>query len=126
MNSALPGVLAEIADVAGVEAAWALARAKGGTNIYVPVTADDGHWLPKLVGRAAADKICAHFQISTTGARLLIPLAKLADQQARMREAVSAGMSNNEAALAAGMHERSARRYRARARDDDDSQGKLL
>ncbi|MEC9243443.1 helix-turn-helix domain-containing protein [Nitratireductor rhodophyticola] len=127
--SSLPSVLAEIAEVAGAEAAWALARTQGGATIYIPAEADDNHWLTELVGMEAAEKICQHFRVGNSGARILIPLAKLSEQRLRLHRALEAGMSAPQAARAAGMHERSAFRARARMRDDDeidDRQGKLL
>ena len=47
----LPGILGEIAEVAGFKAALQVARAKGGTKAYFPVTPEDDHWLVKAVGR---------------------------------------------------------------------------
>lgn len=71
----LPPLLNEIADVAGVVAAVAIAEARGGTRVHFPARAPDGHWLVELVGREAADKLCAHFQIDARrGNRVDVPL----------------------------------------------------
>ncbi|CAN0654320.1 helix-turn-helix domain-containing protein [Nitratireductor aquimarinus] len=129
IGSSLPSILAEIADVAGAEAAWALARTQGGTTIYIPREAEDDHWLTELVGKEAASKICNHFRVGNTGARIPIPLAKQSEQRVRLQKALEAGMSAPQAARAAGMHERSAFRARARMKDNDeidDQQGKLF
>jgi len=128
-RSVLPGVLAEIAEAAGVEAAWALARAHGGTTVYIPREAEESHWLTELVGLDAARKICKHFRVANTGARILIPIARQGEQRQRLVRALQAGMSATQAAQAAGMHERSAFRARARLRTceaDDDRQKKLF
>lgn len=129
-NSSLPGVLREIADAAGVEAAWSLARAHGGTRVYIPFDVDAGHWLAELVGLEPAKKICAHFRVASTGTALLIPIARLGQQQERLVKSLQAGLSASDAAAIAGMHERSAYRARARLKDEidrpDDKQFKLL
>lgn len=131
--SSLPAVLAEIAEVAGIEAAWALARTQGGVPIYIPAEAEAGHWLTELVGREAAEKICRHFRVGNSGARILIPLARHSEQRVRLIKALEAGMSAPQAAQASGMHVRTAFRTRARmksAEDDDqeidDRQQKLF
>ena len=116
--SSLPMIMVEIAQVAGVEAAWALARACGGSTVYIPRAATPDHWLTQLVGMEAAAKICAHFRVANTGSRILIPLARHAHQRERLVKALEAGMSAPGAALAAGMHERTA--YRARKRMAED------
>ena len=135
-RSRLPAVLAEIADAAGVEAAWTIARAHGGTSVYFPRDAQPGHWLAELVGLEAARKICRQFSVGNTGVNVLIPLARIGQQQERLVRALEAGQSAAQAASAAGMHERSAFRARKRLkaaqgkkkkeRRPDDRQTKLL
>lgn len=125
-RSTLPGVLAEIAEVAGIEAAWAIARAHGGRSIYIPAHAPAGHWLAELVGLDAAARICKHFRYSNSGREIVIPIARQAEQRRRLYQALASGMTAAEAAGTAGMHERSAFRARRRLKDDDDSQGELF
>lgn len=138
-RSHLPAVLAEIAHAAGVEAAWAIARAHGGTSIYFPRDCVAGHWLAELVGLEAARKICRQFSVGNTGVNVLIPLARAGQQKERMVRALEAGNSASEAASIAGMHERTAFRARKRLKDQaaksakskkpvptDDRQPKLL
>ena len=125
-GSSLPAVLAEIAEVAGPEAAWAMARVHGGVTVYIPREASQGHWLTELVGLEAARKICDHFRVANTGVRLLIPIAKQAAARERLIKALEAGMSAPEAASAAGMHERSAYRLRRRIAQRDDAQDELF
>lgn len=63
----LPPLLNEIAEAAGVIAAVQIAEARGGTRVHFPAYAPDGHWLVELVGREAADKVCAHFRTTANG-----------------------------------------------------------
>ncbi|MBX8799251.1 helix-turn-helix domain-containing protein [Ochrobactrum sp. MR28] len=110
--SALPGVLNEIAQVAGIDAAWEIARAQGGITVYIPYSATEDHWLTELVGLDNASKICEHFRVGNTGMRILIPMARYHQAKDRLVKALEAGMSAPEAASTAGVHERTA--YRAR------------
>ncbi|MFD2183594.1 hypothetical protein [Rhodoplanes azumiensis] len=120
----LPGILAEIAEVAGVDTALAIAKAKGGRRASFPVQADDDHWLVKTVGREAADAICKHFRIMSASGRLSscfsdVPIPKgytaiIAVARARLEEALAEGKSASEAARISGMTERTV--FRARAR----------
>lgn len=123
-RSSLPGVLAEIADIAGTEIAWAIARAQGGITVYIPAQPGDDHWLVELVGREAADKISQHFVPGKNGIRIEIPMAKHTRARERLVKALEAGMTAPQAALAAGMHQRSA--YRARKRIRKQKQGSLF
>jgi hypothetical protein len=123
VSHGLPGVLAEIAEAAGADAAWELARAVGGTTVYIPRAVGPEHWLAKLLGLEAANRICRHFQV---GADILIPMGRAGHQKVRLVKALEDGMSAPEAALAAGMHERSAYRARRRLKRRDDDQLELL
>ncbi|MBK1625214.1 helix-turn-helix domain-containing protein [Afifella marina] len=130
----LPGILAEIAEVAGEEAAHAIARARGGTRVYLPGRADDDHWLTRCVGREAADAICRHFAAGgpdgSSGASYLIPLGQAGSTKGRRRALAAElrrGASVAEAARAVGMHERTAWRMRAKLQKDRDAdQGELF
>lgn len=126
----LPAVLAEIAEVAGLEAALALAGARGGTEIYVPPSVDADHWLVETAGAEAAAAICRHFAGNGHGCRLEIPLgpkgaaARLRRQVDRM---IAEGKSEREIALATGYSGRGVRMRKARQRDERDSgQGSLF
>lgn len=120
----MPEILIEIAQVAGKEAAWELVRAQGGVTIYLPAEIKKDHWLVELVGIDAAEKICKHFRSGRGGVRVTIPMAKYATSRERLIKALEAGMTAPQAALAAGMHERSA--YRARKRIRKEKQGNLF
>ncbi|MBK5957410.1 hypothetical protein CCR97_04195 [Rhodoplanes elegans] len=132
----LPALLAEIAEVAGLEAALKLAESHGGTRMSIParITSDE-HELVQCVGREAADKICALYRQGTgsgrsCGINVLIPrgpTGAIADARRRLAKALAGGASAAEAARAAGMTERSAYRARARGRaEQDDKQGRLF
>lgn len=70
----LPGVLSEIAEVAGEPAAVLIASRVGGTRVYIPVKVSDSHWLVDCVGRQKADLICRHFAVDGRGSRIDVPL----------------------------------------------------
>ncbi|MBE0695185.1 MAG: helix-turn-helix domain-containing protein [Aquamicrobium sp.] len=123
-RSQLPEVLAELVEVAGSDAAWALVRARGGTTVYLPREVGADHWLVKAVGEEASVIICRHFSTHQSGAYLTIPTARLCQQRLRLIKALEDGASAAEAALVSGMHERSA--YRTRKRLKDDKQGNLF
>ncbi|HOV02937.1 MAG TPA: helix-turn-helix domain-containing protein [Hyphomicrobiales bacterium] len=123
----LPGILAEIAEAAGLEAAIRMAEVKGGRSVYIPAKVSDRHWLAVALGREAADKVCRHFSVNGGGVRLLIPLGPAATMKAarrRLAKALEEGATTTEAVSRSGLHERTV--YRARARRRDDSQGRLF
>jgi hypothetical protein len=136
MSDDLPGLLGEIAEVAGLAAALAIAERVGGTRVTIPARADDDHWLVKTVGREAADRICNHLRILSpdgreAGARHVIiprgPAGCMAKARLRLARELEAGTSAREAARRAGLHERSAFRMRAKIKsEEDDKQGQLF
>jgi hypothetical protein len=131
----LPGVLAEIAELVGDQAALTIASRAGGTRIYFPAKADDKHWLVASIGRAAADKVCAHFTVDERrGQRIEIPLyvggsyrqlvRAIAERTHKMDKE---GASSTEIARKVGVTQRSVHRHRARHRGKKDGkQGSLL
>ena len=135
----LPGVLGEIAEVAGLPAALALAREHGGTEVYLPIRPDPNHWLVACVGPEAAEAICTHYAVRDADGRaignfrLLIPLAgtgAYAQVRRRLIQELREGNGGVPAAARkAGVHERTAWRYKAKLRDravDHDPQGDLF
>jgi hypothetical protein len=131
---ALPALLAEIAEVAGLDAALAIARVKGGQEVFVPARLSDQHWLVEAVGRARAEIIADHFTSGRGRIKLDIPLGPagsyLAERRRRARllaDAIAEGASANQAAQRAGLTRRSVLRAKARqrARSGGD-QGSLL
>ncbi|RLQ88897.1 hypothetical protein [Notoacmeibacter ruber] len=125
--TALPGILGEIEDVAGLAAALAVAQAVGGTRQYIPGSAPDGHWLVDTVGRDAADRICAHFALTdahgrASGTLYTIPMGPTGsarEARRRLRQALAKGASARDAAQIAGVHERTAWRAKAKLKTDD-------
>jgi hypothetical protein len=103
----LPGLLAQIAAVAGVEAALAVAKAKGGSRAYVPPRPADDHWLVRAVGRAHADAIAAEL-VGGTACNLLIPKGAGALMRRHFDELRAEGVSILDAARRCGAHERTA------------------
>lgn len=130
----LPPVLREIAEVAGLEAALELARQYGGLEVAIPRKVGPDHWLVRCVGEKAATLICDHYSVrdadghAVGGLRLYIPQAGTgAAAQARQqlaRDLEAGQLSLRAAARRACLTERTARRIRARMRDD--RQGSLF
>ena len=124
--SYLPEILAQIAEAAGLDAALKLAAARGGQTVYIPSHAAQHHWLTDVVGLPAAIKICDHFRVRDSGARLLIPIARRSSAQRTLVKALENGASAREAAAAAGVHERTAFRARQRLKTGSGNQGDLF
>ncbi|SOC26925.1 hypothetical protein [Stappia indica] len=135
-NSDLPGLLADIADVAGLDAAMTLAEAVGGTRVTIPARVPHDHWLVRTVGRKAAEAICNHFRTLSAegreaGARHIVipkgPAGCLDKARRRLAKELHNGASAREAARRAGLSERAAFRMRARMREDENGpQGRLF
>jgi len=132
MSSKLPGILADIADIAGPDIAFRIAQSRGGTRIAIPPRAVPGHWLTELVGLEIADSICKGLATLDGDGRLqgiqrevipLGPASYLRNARRKAAAALSAGTSVRETARIVGLHERTI--WRMKARDDDD-QGDLF
>lgn len=125
-ETAFTGVLKEIADVAGDVAATLVAAARGGTLVYIPARVGDRHWLVETVGRAAAEKICAHFAVDKKrGARIEIPLVMNSGYNLlrrttfkRLHDLDLQKKSAREQAQLCGVTERTVRNHRRRHRGD--------
>lgn len=126
----LPQVLADIARIAGEEAARRVADAVGGTQVYIPPQPGPDHWLSQLVGLEAARRIADHFTAGVGPLRLEIPLGDvgfMASAQARCDAMLLAGRSERDIALALRYTIRGVRKRRARLRQLADSrQGDLF
>ena len=129
--SSLPGLLGSIADIVGPEIALEIARHRGGTRISIPARAEPGHWLTDLVGLETADQICKG--LATMDAEGIVrgvtqeviplgPSALLKRARREARAALDDGKTTREAALKAGLHERTI--WRMKAKDKD--QGSLF
>jgi hypothetical protein len=120
----IPAAVAELAEVAGWDAAWALVRAKGGTTVFLPRRVQSGHWLVEIVGLEAARKICAHYR-SSHQMRLTIPMAARRTKRQRWAEvAMREDLSLAETARVMDVHERTVTNWRRRLRNS--RQGRLL
>lgn len=128
----LPALLAEIAEVAGLDAALSVAQAKGGQHVVIPTRLAADHWLVVAVGREKAEVISRHFTSGHRRQELDIPIGPggsyVAERRRRARalaEAQAEGATANQIAAKVGITQRSVRRFRARHRGDA-RQGKLL
>ena len=131
--SDLPPLLAEIAEVAGIDAALAIAEAKGGQEVFIVSRLRPDNWLVAAVGQEKAERISTHFCSGRYRQKLSIPFGPkgsyLAERRRRARalsEALSDGATANEMAKVAGVTNRSARRFRTKQRQHDSSQFKLI
>jgi hypothetical protein len=130
MKPALPGVLAEIASVAGEAAALAISARVGGTRVYIPAHAGDDHWLVDTVGREAADKITAllhgdRYEIPTLGVGAYRGFRMAIAR--RVHDLDKAGKSAPQIAREAGLTQRAVHRHRAAHRGGDKGgQGSLF
>ncbi|GAM04828.1 hypothetical protein [Novosphingobium sp. MBES04] len=126
----LPGVLAQIADVAGEDAALAIAEARGGTQVYIPPVPGADHWLTKLIGREAARAVADELTCGVGGLRVDLPLGPTghaAQMRARIDAMIQEGRSERDIALCTGYSTRTIRRRRARlGKDGDDRQMSLF
>lgn len=139
MADDLPGILGEIATVAGAEAACKLAVAKGGRRVRIPGRLRPGCWLSECVGEAAAAKIVEHFRVINADGRpqgldVELPIAfagSIARATRLARETVARtiedGGSVREAARRAGVTERAAWKMKRRFREGGNGgQGSLF
>ena len=104
---ALPGVLAEMADIAGRAAACGIALAHGGDdgwNVPRRVACAPGRALAELVGGRAARAVIRRFG----GESVAVPLAR----RALVAHLAECGLTTTEIARRLGIARRTARRYR--------------
>jgi hypothetical protein len=122
----LDGILGEIADVAGIAAALALAEQYGGTQVHFPRVAGPDHWLVLCVGDEAAKAICAYMTVTDAdghrkGQRGVLiprgPMALMRQAKRRLVRELQAGTSAREAARRAGLGERTAWYTKAKLKD---------
>jgi hypothetical protein len=129
--SNLPGILADIADIAGTEVALKIAQSHGGTRVDLPPQAKEGHWLTELLGFETADKICRGLAVIDGDDRLVglqrhvIPrgaASLMLTARRKAAEALDQGKSVREAARISGLHERTIFRMKRH----DNRQGRLF
>lgn len=120
----LPGVLAEIADVAGEDAALAIAKYRGGTEVYVPPVPANDHWLCRLIGRDQARAVCDRLTCGVGPRRVVLPLGPTgaqAETRAQVDAMIADEMSERDIALRTGYTIRGIRKRRKKLgikRDD--------
>jgi hypothetical protein len=121
----LPGILAQIADIAGEDAALAIAAARGGTQIYIPPSPDRDHWLSRLVGQHSARAIAERLTCGVGGMRVDLPLGPkghAARVRAKVDRMIRDNRSERDIALATGYSIRGVRKRKAKLKPGDDRQ----
>jgi hypothetical protein len=109
----LPELLAEIAEVAGLDAALAVARAKGGVKVYFPHNPMADHWLSQTVGHSVALAICNQITAGSQGIHLDVPLGPSLSRAAKwrgMKRMRAEGKSNSEIARTYGCYYKTVQR----------------
>lgn len=126
----LPGILGEIAEIAGEGAALQVAAAKGGLEkVHIPYAANlyPDHWLVKAVGAEKAAKIA---EALGGDAKVDIPLGPLGGSRHRakhaLKKALGSGSSTASAARLAGVHQRTARRAKMAAQAEPEETAQIL
>lgn len=115
----LPGLLAEIADIVGEDAAIAIAEAKGGFRAHFPRKVSEDHWLVAAFGRDVADRLCKHFAVGEGGVLLHVPLGPAGFYGQARRRALrlrASGTSISNTARLVGVSTRAAEKWTAEAR----------
>lgn len=103
--SGLPQLLAALAEAIGVEAALALADARGGQRVHVPKSIDAGHWIARAIGARRAEELARAYG----GESLDLPAARTGSTLAARRRcdrALAEGASLNQAVAASGLTRR--------------------
>ncbi len=127
----LPGILGEIADLVGIEAALAVAKAVGGGRAYVPRRPGPDHWLVQAMGPEKAAIVADYFTTSRSGMELDFPPGPAGTYRqeqvaraARLRELNDQGLSVKQIARRTGLSRRGVQFFRAREREADDRDDK--
>lgn len=133
MREHLPALLAEIAEIAGIDAALAIAEAKGGIQGRITSQLRPGNWLVKCVGMEKAKLISAHFLAGRGRIDLDIPLGPTGSVKADIRrraiayqKALADGHTVFKTARMIGVTRRSVQRFKARMNERDEDQGDLF
>jgi len=107
----------ELLGLLGDQATMTLVYSHGGTQVFVPAHAPTHHWLSQLIGPEAADKLCAHFAVTSAGGRsagatveLPRPSCKL--RRMKFRKLDDQGLSAADIARQLGLSARCVRQYR--------------
>lgn len=120
----LPGVLRQIAEVAGEDAALAIAAARGGTQVYFPPRPNARHWLCKLIGRERAEVVCDQLTCGVGPLRLDLPLGPTGHRMsgaAKVDALLAQNLSESQIARMTGYTIRGVRMRRAKLGKSADS-----
>lgn len=119
----LPPLLAEIAEIAGIDAALKIAELRGGQTVFFASRLSDHNWLVRAIGRERAEKLSQHFCSGRGRLKIDMPLGPTGSYAALRRrtaaivaEEAAKGGSENATARRAGVTNRTVRRHRARIR----------
>lgn len=124
----LPGILAEIAEIAGREAAELVAQSKGGCRVYMPPSAGlrSDHWLAAVIGPEKALMIAKALG-DPIGYRVDIPLGPTCEgaraartRASTVRSLTLEGASATAIARRLGITDRAVRMIRERLRRTGD------
>lgn len=136
MTAKLPGVLAEIAEVAGETAALMISAKHGGRRVYIPSVKrmHKAQWLMECVGVDLAKKICAHFEVNGGGQPIDVPLHVGGTYKQFVRSVAQRvhhldreGKSSAEISRQLGLTQRTVHRHRAKhGRPKNTKQGDLF
>ena len=121
------GYLADIARVAGDEAAAKIGRQFGGTRVYIPSKPRADHWLTQLVGQDAADAIGEELTAGIAGIRIDLPVGEFGHQrsiQAQCDAMIEAGATTRDIALTTRYTERNG--FYRKAKKARATQGELF
>ncbi len=132
----LPPLLAEIAEVAGLDAALALAEARGGSRITIPARPRPDHWFAQTVGMEAAEKIAEYYRVGyggAQGATVTVPVGPdggtaraLRLQRSKIDAMIREGLSADRIAREVRVHRTTVFRRQAALGRRDTRQGKLF
>ena len=125
----LPPLLAEIAEVAGLDAALALAGARGGRRITIPAQPRPDHWFAQAVGMDAALLISDHFRVGNSGAVVELPVGPsgaMATTRRRIDELLRKGVSADRIAREVRVHRTTVFRRKSSMDETDPRQGSLF
>ena len=116
----LTGVLADIARVAGRDAAIAIARKFGGVRMYVPLKPSKDNWLVRTVGYEKALAICEELTVGRCGLDYDLPVGDFGHQEttrAKVDRLLAEGRTQRDIALATRYTERGVRKRARILRD---------
>lgn len=91
----------ELENILGRDMARTLSRYRGGLETYVPVRADAGHALAKILGLRGMEALCAEFR----GQSITIPNGRNEPQKGNVLKLLAEGRTKSSIALECGVSE---------------------